>query len=88
VPVRQLDADSMIADPAAVAAPPLYMAFDVLYRDGRELTACSLRDCRVAPSWRPSSKQVEQESDHRAEILYRNSTDRSTTCPPGGVLMA
>jgi hypothetical protein len=26
-------------DPAAVATPPLYMAFDVLHRDGRDLTA-------------------------------------------------
>jgi ATP-dependent DNA ligase len=25
-------------DPDAVASPPVYMAFDILYRDGRDLT--------------------------------------------------
>jgi bifunctional non-homologous end joining protein LigD len=34
-------------DPDAVATPPLYIAFDVLYRDGRDLTARPLRDCRA-----------------------------------------
>jgi ATP-dependent DNA ligase len=31
-------------DPDAVATPPVYMAFDILYREGRRLTA--LRDRR------------------------------------------
>jgi bifunctional non-homologous end joining protein LigD len=35
------------SDPAAVATPPLLMAFDVLYRDGRDLTARPLRDRRA-----------------------------------------
>jgi bifunctional non-homologous end joining protein LigD len=35
------------ADQDAVATPPLFMAFDVLYRDGRDLTARPLRDRRA-----------------------------------------
>ena len=31
-------------------------------------------------------KQVEQEGDHRAGIVVRIRADRSTTCPPDGVL--
>jgi bifunctional non-homologous end joining protein LigD len=38
-------------DPAAVATPPLLMAFDLLYRNGRDLTARPLRQRR----WRTSS---------------------------------
>ena len=34
-------------DPDAVASPPLLMAFDLLYRDGRDLTARLLRDRRA-----------------------------------------
>ena len=34
-------------DPAAVASPPVYMAFDVLYRDGRDLSARPLAHRRV-----------------------------------------
>jgi bifunctional non-homologous end joining protein LigD len=34
-------------DPAAVASPPVFMAFDLLYRDGRDLTARPLRDRRA-----------------------------------------
>jgi bifunctional non-homologous end joining protein LigD len=34
-------------DPEAVATPKLFMAFDILYRDGRDLTARQLRDRRV-----------------------------------------
>ena len=34
-------------DPDAVASPPLYMLFDLLYRDGRDLTARPLRDRRA-----------------------------------------
>jgi ATP-dependent DNA ligase len=30
-------------DPDAVATPPVYMAFDILYRDGRVLTGPPLR---------------------------------------------
>jgi bifunctional non-homologous end joining protein LigD len=34
-------------DPVAVASPPLYTAFDLLYRDGRDLSARPLRDRRA-----------------------------------------
>ena len=34
-------------DRAAVASPPVYMAFDLLYRDGRDLTARPLAHRRV-----------------------------------------
>jgi hypothetical protein len=34
-------------DPTEVATPPLYMAFDILYRNGRDLTARPLRERRV-----------------------------------------
>ena len=34
-------------DPDAVASPPLLMTFDVMYRDGRDLSAQSLRDRRA-----------------------------------------
>src|SRR5215470_9140677 len=34
-------------DPNAVASPPLLMAFDLLYHDGRELTGRPLRDRRA-----------------------------------------
>jgi bifunctional non-homologous end joining protein LigD len=34
-------------DPDAEASPPLYMAFDLLYRDGRDLSARPLRDRRA-----------------------------------------
>jgi hypothetical protein len=34
-------------DPAAVATPPLFMAFDLLYRDGRDLSARPLRERRA-----------------------------------------
>jgi bifunctional non-homologous end joining protein LigD len=34
-------------DPDAVASPPLFMVFDVLHRDGRELTGRPLRDRRA-----------------------------------------
>jgi bifunctional non-homologous end joining protein LigD len=34
-------------DPNAVATPPLLMVFDLLYRDGRDLTARPLRDRRA-----------------------------------------
>jgi bifunctional non-homologous end joining protein LigD len=34
-------------DPAAVATPPLFMAFDLLYHDRRDLTARPLRDRRA-----------------------------------------
>jgi bifunctional non-homologous end joining protein LigD len=34
-------------DPDAVASPPRYMAFDLLYRDGRDLSARLLRDRRA-----------------------------------------
>ena len=34
-------------DPDAVASLPLYMAFELLYRDGRDLTACPLADRRA-----------------------------------------
>jgi bifunctional non-homologous end joining protein LigD len=34
-------------DPDAVATPPLLMVFDILYRDGRDLTARPLRDRRA-----------------------------------------
>jgi len=37
----------VIANPHAVATPPLLMAFDILYRDGRDLTARPLRDRRA-----------------------------------------
>jgi bifunctional non-homologous end joining protein LigD len=33
--------------PDAVASPPLLMAFDLLYRDGRDLSARPLRDRRA-----------------------------------------
>jgi len=35
-------------DPEAVASPPLFMAFDLLYRNGRDLSARPLRDRRAA----------------------------------------
>jgi bifunctional non-homologous end joining protein LigD len=35
-------------DPEAVATPPLFMAFDVLYRNGRDMSARPLRDRRAA----------------------------------------
>ena len=34
-------------DPAAVASPPLFMAFDLLYHERRDLTARPLRDRRA-----------------------------------------
>jgi bifunctional non-homologous end joining protein LigD len=34
-------------DPDAGASPPLFMAFDLLHRDGRELTGRPLRECRA-----------------------------------------
>src|SRR5215813_7080186 len=34
-------------DRAAVTSPPVYMAFDLLYRDGRDLTARPLEQRRV-----------------------------------------
>jgi ATP-dependent DNA ligase len=34
-------------DPDAVATPPLYMTFDLLYRDGRDRSARPLRDRRA-----------------------------------------
>jgi bifunctional non-homologous end joining protein LigD len=34
-------------DPDAVASPPLFMAFDLLYQDRRDLTGRPLRDRRV-----------------------------------------
>jgi bifunctional non-homologous end joining protein LigD len=34
-------------DPDAVATPPLFMTFDLLYHDGRDLTARPLRDRRA-----------------------------------------
>jgi bifunctional non-homologous end joining protein LigD len=34
-------------NPAAVATPPVFMAFDLLYRDGRDVAARPLRDRRV-----------------------------------------
>ena len=34
-------------DPAAVATPPLFMAFDLLYHERRDLTARPLRDRRA-----------------------------------------
>jgi ATP dependent DNA ligase domain len=34
-------------DPGAVSSPPVYMAFDMLYRDGRDLSARPLRDRRA-----------------------------------------
>jgi bifunctional non-homologous end joining protein LigD len=34
-------------DPDAVATPPLFMAFDLRYRDGRDLTGRPLRDRRA-----------------------------------------
>src|SRR5262250_2319082 len=34
-------------DPEAVATPPVFMAFDVLYRGGRDLTHRPLRDRRA-----------------------------------------
>jgi hypothetical protein len=36
-------------DPDAVASPPLYMAFDLLYHDRRDLTEWLLRDRRARP---------------------------------------
>ena len=40
-------------DPNAVATPPLLMVFDLVYRDGRDLTA--RRSVIRAPAWRTSS---------------------------------
>jgi ATP dependent DNA ligase domain len=40
-------------DPDAVATPPLFMVFDMLYRDGRDLTAG--RCVIAAPGWRTPS---------------------------------
>ena len=34
-------------DPDAIATPPMFIAFDVLYRNGRELTGRPLRERRV-----------------------------------------
>jgi bifunctional non-homologous end joining protein LigD len=34
-------------EPEAVASPPIFMAFDLLYRDGRDLSAWPLRDRRA-----------------------------------------
>jgi bifunctional non-homologous end joining protein LigD len=34
-------------DPDAIATPPMYIAFDVLYRNGRELTGRPLRERRA-----------------------------------------
>ena len=34
-------------DPDAVATPPLFMVFDILHRDGRDLTGRRLRDRRA-----------------------------------------
>jgi ATP-dependent DNA ligase len=34
-------------DPTTVATPPLYMTFDILYRDGSDLSARPLRDRRA-----------------------------------------
>jgi ATP-dependent DNA ligase len=41
-------------DPNAVASPPLFMAFDVLFWDRRDLTARPLRDLtrRSSPGFR------------------------------------
>jgi hypothetical protein len=36
-------------EPEAVASPPVFMAFDLLYRDGRDLSARPLRDRRARP---------------------------------------
>jgi ATP-dependent DNA ligase len=46
---EQLRALRMAAatDPGALASPPVFMAFDLLYRDGRELTARPLRGRRA-----------------------------------------
>ena len=35
------------SDPDAVATPPMFMAFDLLHQDGRELTGRPLRDRRA-----------------------------------------
>jgi bifunctional non-homologous end joining protein LigD len=35
-------------DPEAVASPPVFMAFDLFYRNGRDLSARPLRDRRAA----------------------------------------
>jgi ATP-dependent DNA ligase len=35
------------ADPEAVAAPSIFMAFDLLYRDGRDVTMRPRRDRRA-----------------------------------------
>jgi bifunctional non-homologous end joining protein LigD len=35
------------SDPDAVATPPLFVAFDLLYRDGRDLSATPLRERRA-----------------------------------------
>jgi bifunctional non-homologous end joining protein LigD len=40
-------------DSGAVASPPLFMAFDLLSRDGRDLTGRPLRDRRAG--WRTSA---------------------------------
>jgi ATP dependent DNA ligase domain len=37
----------MIPDSDAVASPQVYMAFDLLYRDGRDLSVRPLRDRRA-----------------------------------------
>jgi bifunctional non-homologous end joining protein LigD len=53
-------------DPDAVASPPVYMAFDMLYRDGRDLTARPLRDRRARLEDVVAGVRRHRSGDHQA----------------------
>ena len=64
----------MGADPEAVATPPLLMAVDMLYRDGRDLTTRPLRNRRARAwktSWPTASWRLPSAEDHAQSAAGR-----------------
>jgi len=59
-------------DPKAVATPPLFMAFDLLYHKRRDLTARPLRDSRA----RQEAKSGPRPPGHQARARGRQHAGR------------
>ena len=52
------------SDPSIIATPPFYMAFDVLYRAGKDLSLFPLREGR--PRLRPRRAIAQQAATHES----------------------
>ena len=59
-------------DSDALATPPMFMAFDLLHQDGRELTGRPLRDVTVRRKWIQNHRIVENHTVSGAKHIAQD----------------